>query len=128
MPAMSLTIGPAFTIPGYMTMAPPDYDTECEAVVYAADVVVGYPAFWSYYLAGPLGAYPESDAAFEVNAAEYDAMRAIFEDPDRWSVVSLRLDGEAWLRIVKRNVEGDAGVDFVEERPGQPAKVFDLYQ
>jgi len=39
MPAMSLTIGPAFTIPEYTTVAAPVYDSECEATVYAADVV-----------------------------------------------------------------------------------------
>ena len=50
MRAMSLTIGPAFTIPGYTTVAPPDYDIECEAIVYAADGAAGYPAFWLHYL------------------------------------------------------------------------------
>ncbi|MEU5670383.1 hypothetical protein ABZ749_08420 [Micromonospora sp. NPDC047753] len=66
---MSLTIGPAFTIPGYTTVAATASDSGCEATVYAADVVVGHPAFWSHYLAGPLGADREVDAAFEVTAA-----------------------------------------------------------
>ncbi|MGN9807294.1 hypothetical protein [Micromonospora sp. L32] len=120
---MSLTIGPAFTIPGYTTMAPPDYDSECDATVYAADDVVGYPAFWLHYLSGPLGAYPESEAAFEVQAADYHAMCGVLDDPERWPVASVRLDGEVWLRIVYRNVEDEAGLDFVEERPGWPAEV-----
>ncbi|MGC5309715.1 hypothetical protein [Micromonospora zamorensis] len=47
---MSLSIGPAFTIPGYTTMAAPDYDIECDATAYAADGVVGHPAFWLHYL------------------------------------------------------------------------------
>jgi hypothetical protein len=128
MSAMPLTIGPAFTIPGYTTLAPPDYDSECEATVYAADVVVGYPAFWSHYLAGPLGADRESDAAFEVTAADYQEMSAVLNDPERWPVVSVRLDRNAWLRIVYSNFEDDEGLDFVEERPGQMVKVFTLDQ
>lgn len=121
--AMSLIIGPAFTIPGYKAMAPPDYTTECDATAYAADGVVGYPAFWWHYLSGPLGAYPESEAAFEVQAADYHAMGAVLDDPERWPVISVRLHGEVWLRIVYRNVEDEAGIDFVEERPGRPAEV-----
>lgn len=123
MRAMSLTIGSAFTIPGYTTMAPPDYYIECDATVYAADGVVECPAFWLHYLSGPLGAYPESEAAFEVQAADYNAMGAVLDDPERWPVISVRLDGEAWLRIVYRNVEDAAGLDFVEERPSRPAEV-----
>ena len=123
---MSLTVGPAFTISGYTTTAPPDYDTESDATVYAADAVVGHPAFWSHYLAGPLGADRESDDAFEVTTAEVDAMCAVLNDPERWPVVSVRLDGDAWLRIVYRNFEEDEGLDFVEERPGRPPKVFTL--
>ncbi|MEW2331701.1 hypothetical protein AB0880_28350 [Micromonospora chersina] len=120
---MSLTIGPAFTIAGYTTLAAPDYDIECDATVYAADRVVGYPAFWLHYLSGPLGAHRESEVAFEVQATDFDAMCALLNDPERWPVVSVRLDGEVWLRIVYRNIEEDEGLDFVEERPGRPAKV-----
>lgn len=123
MRAMSLTIGPAFTIPGYTTTAPPDYDIECDATVYAADGVVGYPAFWLHYLSGPLGAHRESEAAFEVQAADYNAMCGVLNDPERWPVVSVGLDGDVWLRIVYRNFEEDEGLDFVEERPGRPAKL-----
>lgn len=123
---MSLTVGPAFTIPGYTTTAPPDYDTESEATVYAADVVVDHPAFWSHYLAGPLGADRASDAAFEVTAVEFDAMYAVLNDPERWPVVSVRLDGDGWLRIVYRNFKEDEALDFVEQRPGRPTKVFEL--
>ncbi|WP_433312162.1 hypothetical protein ACQP0U_26585 [Micromonospora sp. CA-269861] len=125
---MSLTIGPAFTIPGYTTSAPPDDDSESEVTLYAADVVMGYPAFWSYYLAGPLGADRESGAAFAVTAADYQEMCAVLNDPERWPVVSVRLDRDAWLRIVHRNVEEDEALDFVEVRPGQPVKVFTLDQ
>ncbi|WP_344075922.1 hypothetical protein [Luedemannella helvata] len=120
---MSLIIGPAFTIPGYLTTVL----AECEAMVYDADVVVGHPAFWCCYVEGPLNAFPESQAAFEVSTDEREAMWAFLFDRDRWPAVSVRLDAEAWLRIVFRNVEGDGGLDFVEERPGQPTKVFDLY-
>ncbi|PWU57037.1 hypothetical protein DLJ47_03920 [Micromonospora sp. S4605] len=123
MRVMSLTVGPAFTIPGYKAMAPPDYTTECDATVYAADGVVGHAAFWWHYLSGPLGAYRESEAAFEVQAANYNAMGVVLDDPERWPVISVRLDGEAWLRIVYRNIEDAAGLDFVEERPGRPAEV-----
>lgn len=123
MRAMSLSIGPAFTIPGYTTMAAPDYDIECNAPVYAADGVVGHPAFWSHYLSGPLGAHRESEAAFEVHAADYHAICAVLNDLERWPVVSVRLDGEVWLRIVYRNVKEEQGLDFVEERPGRPAKL-----
>ncbi|WP_089246623.1 hypothetical protein [Asanoa hainanensis] len=121
---MSLTIGPAFTIPGYTTVDPPDYDSEREATVYAADPVLGHPAFWSHYLAGPLGADRESDAAFEVAAADYQELTAVLNDPDRWPAVSVRLDGDARLHIVYRNFDEDEGLDFVEERPGQPVTVF----
>ncbi|MEV4199693.1 hypothetical protein [Micromonospora globbae] len=120
---MAPTIGPAFTIPGYTTMAPRDYDVECDATVYAADGVVGYPAFWWHYLSGPLGAYPQSETAFEVPAADYHAMAAVLDDPERWPVISVRLDGDTWLRIVYRNIEDGAGLDFVEQRPGRPAEV-----
>jgi hypothetical protein len=123
MRVMSLIIGPAFTIPGYTTMAPPDYDVECEAIVHAADGLVEYPAFWLHYLSGPLGVHREAEAAFEVQVADYRAMRTVLNDLERWPVVSVRLDGELWLRIVYRNVEEEQGLDFVEERPGQPAKV-----
>lgn len=123
---MSLTIGPAFTIAGYTTTAPPDYDIECEAIVYAADGLVEHPAFWLHYLSGPVGAYPEAGAAFEISAAEYQAMCAVLDDPQRWPVVSVQLDREAWLRIVYRNFEDDEGVDFVEQQPDRPVKVFDL--
>ncbi|WP_344127918.1 hypothetical protein [Luedemannella flava] len=125
---MSLIIGPAFTIPGYLTTAPPDYLTECEATVYAADGVMGHPAFWSCYLSGPINADPESEAAFEVSTAERDAMWAFLLDQDRWPAVSVRLDEDAWLRIVFRNLEGDGALNFVEERPGHPTKVFDPYR
>ncbi|MEW2432043.1 hypothetical protein AB0877_28865 [Micromonospora sp. NPDC047644] len=125
---MPLTIGPAFTIPGYTTLAGPDYDTECEAAVYAADVVSDHPAFWSHYLAGPLGADREADAAFEVTPAGHQEMWAVLNDPERWPVVSVRLDRNAWLRIVYRNVEDDATLDFVTVRPGQPVQVFTLDQ
>jgi hypothetical protein len=125
---MSLTVGPAFTIPGYTTTVPPDYDTECDATVYAADVVVDHPAFWWHYLAGPLGADRDADSAFEVAAAEHDAMSAVLDDPERWPVVSVDLGGDAWLRIVYRNFEEDRGLDFVEVRPGQPVKVFTILQ
>ncbi|MBM0238258.1 hypothetical protein JNW88_15870 [Micromonospora sp. ATA32] len=112
---MSLTIGPAFTIPGY--------DAECGATLHAADSIVAHPALWSHYLSGVMGTERESEAAFEVSAAGYDAMFAVLTDPERWPVVSVPLGGDAWLRIVFRNFEEDAGLDFVEERPGRPAKV-----
>ncbi|MCZ7427799.1 MULTISPECIES: hypothetical protein [Micromonospora] len=120
---MSPALGPAFTIPGYTTMSPPGYDVECDATVHAADGVVGYPAFWLHFLSGPLGAHRESEAAFGVQAADYDAMCDVLNDPERWPAVSVRLDGEVWLRIVYRNLEDEAGLDFVEDRPGRPAKV-----
>ncbi|MGI5523372.1 hypothetical protein ACQEUX_20935 [Micromonospora sp. CA-259024] len=120
---MPLTVGAPFTIPGYKAMAPPDYTTECDATVYAADGVVAHPAFWLHYLSGPVGAYPDAEAAFEVPTADYHAMGAVLDDPERWPVISVRLDGEVWLRIVYRNIEDEAGLDFVEERPGRPAEV-----
>src|SRR5687768_637228 len=91
---MSLTVGPAFTIPGYTTTVPPDYDTECDAAVYEANVVVDHPAFWWHYLAGPLGADREADTAFPVAASELHAMRAVLDDRERWPVVSVCLGGE----------------------------------
>ncbi|MEU8425169.1 hypothetical protein AB0C15_30285 [Micromonospora sp. NPDC048835] len=123
---MSLTIGPAFTIPGYTTAAALDDDVEGEATVYDADAVVGHPAFWSHYLAGPLGADRESGAAFDVTAADYQEMSALLNDPEHWPVVSVRLDRDAWLRIVYRNVEDDEALDFVQARPGQPIRIFTL--
>ncbi|MEU8329863.1 hypothetical protein [Micromonospora sp. NPDC048839] len=120
---MSLIIGAAFTIPGYTTMAAPDYDVECDATVYEADGVVRHPAFWLHYLSGPLGAHREAEIAFAVQAADHRAMWAILNDPEHWPVVSVRLDGEAWLRIVYRNVEDEQGLDFVEEWPGRSAEV-----
>ncbi len=104
-------------------MSPPDYDVGCDAAVHAADGVVGYPAFWLHFLSGPLGAHRESEAAFGVPAADYDAMCAVLNDPKRWPAVSVRLDREVWLRIVYRNLEDEAGLDFVEDRPGRPAKI-----
>ncbi|MBC9002140.1 hypothetical protein [Micromonospora aurantiaca (nom. illeg.)] len=77
----------------------------------------------AHYLSGPLGAHRESEAAFEVQAADYNAMCGVLNDPERWPVVSVGLDGDVWLRIVYRNFEEDEGLDFVEERPGRPAKL-----
>jgi hypothetical protein len=84
--------------------------------------VLGNPAFWSCYLEGPLNLHPESAAAFEVSAAERDAMWALLLDGDRWPAVSVRLDEEAWLRIVFRNIEGDGRLEFVEETTGPTAE------
>jgi hypothetical protein len=70
---MSLTVGPAFIIAGYTTLAPPDFDAECEAIVYAADGVVGYPAFWSSYRSGPLHDATSPVAMLPVEVPLHDA-------------------------------------------------------
>lgn len=126
--AMSLTVGPAFSIAGYTTPAEPDFDTEVEAVVHAADDLVAHSYFWCFFLAGPLGAGRESDSAFDYTAADFENVQAVLGDTERWPTISLSLGGDAWMRIVFRNFEGDMGLDYVEERPGRPAKVFDVVQ
>lgn len=120
---MSLKLGPAVTIPGYTTLAPPDFDSEHEATIYPADGVVAYPAFWRFYLSGPLAADREAEDAFGVSEEDGEAMRALLEDPEHWPVVSLRLNDDAWLRIVFRNFEDDEGIDFVRHPSAGPAQV-----
>ncbi|MFG2055072.1 hypothetical protein ACGFI9_13665 [Micromonospora sp. NPDC048930] len=119
---MSLMIGPAFTIPGYTTVGPPDFEIEYDAPVHDAGSLVGHPGFWWYYLSGPLGVERESEGAFPVPTEEYDALCALLSDPERWPAVAVRLDGDVRLWVVFRNFEEDEGLDFVEQRPGQPAE------
>lgn len=119
---MTLTIGPAFTIPGYTTVGPPDFDIEFDAPVHDAESLVGHPAFWWYYVSGPLGAARQSEGAFAVTAEEYAAMSAVLSDPEHWPAIPVRLDGNVRLWVVFRNFEEDEGLDFVQERPGRPAE------
>ncbi|WP_143194012.1 hypothetical protein [Micromonospora sp. CB01531] len=120
---MPLTIGPAFTIPGYTTIASPDHDNEYDAPVHGADDAVRHPAFWFHYLSDPLGKVREAERAFQVARVEYDAMLAALCDPERWLVISVRLAEDRWLRIVYRNLEEEMGLDFVEQRPDRPVEL-----
>ncbi|MBG0566478.1 hypothetical protein [Actinoplanes aureus] len=120
---MSLTVGPAFTIPGYTVPIPPDYEVKRDAIVYAADALVRLPAFWVHYLSDPLSAYPAAEAAFEVSANDRNALWTVLNDLDRWPVVSVRLGAQEWLRIVYRKYEDERALDFVQERPGRAAEV-----
>ncbi|WP_166379734.1 hypothetical protein [Catellatospora methionotrophica] len=125
---MALTVGPSFTVAGYLTTAPPDFDTECEATLYAADSLVGHAAFWRAYLTGPLGADRAADHALPVGAAERNEMDAVLDDPERWPAVPVRLAGDDRMWIVYRNFESDAGLDFVRVSPDRPVQVHDLAQ